>query len=101
MALGWSATSCTPANPADPLGPGPHPVPGATGGRDRWARVPAAFNHRVTSETSTAALEVLSGQMPADLSGHVFFQSLSLGPDDAGFSGDGLIWRVDLGGEKK
>ncbi len=99
MALGWGATSCTPANPADPLASSPHMAPGATGGRDRWARMPAAFNHRVTTETAPATLEVLSGALPPDLAGHVFFQSLALRPDDAGFSGDGLIWRVDLGGD--
>jgi carotenoid cleavage dioxygenase-like enzyme len=42
---------------------------------------------------------VLDGELPADLAGHVFFQSLALGPTDAGLSGDPLVWRVDLDGD--
>lgn len=99
LALGWSTTSCVPQNPSDPLGSGPHPLPGPSGGRDTWARMPAAFNRRVTDETAPSALQLISGQLPDDLAGHVYFQSLSLGPDDAGFSGDGMVWRVDFDGD--
>jgi len=60
--------------------------------------MPAAFNHRVTAETATSPLEILAGALPDDLAGHVLFQSLSLRPDDAGFSGDGMVWRIDLDG---
>ncbi len=99
IAVGTGAASCTPMpRPDDPLGAGPHPFPGPTAGRDQWARIPAAFNRRVTAETATSGLRLLDGALPGDMAGHVFFQSLALQPSDAGFSGDGLIWRVDLDG---
>lgn len=96
-AFGWAGSGCTPPHPADPFGAGPKPIPGPSPGRDRWARLPAAFNRHVTAETRTAPLDVLSGAIPDDLVGHVFFQSLALRADDAGFSGDALIWRLDFG----
>jgi len=58
--------------------------------------MPGAFNRKVTAEADNLALGVLEGQLPADLAGHVFFQSLALGSSDAGLSGDPLIWRVDF-----
>ena len=99
IAVGTGAACAPMPRPDDPLGAGPHPFPRPVAGRDRWARIPAAFNRRVTAETSTTGLRLLSGAVPTDLAGHVFFQSLALQPSDAGFSGDGLIWRVDLDGE--
>ncbi|MCC6225756.1 MAG: carotenoid oxygenase family protein [Microthrixaceae bacterium] len=60
--------------------------------------MPAAFNRKVTTEIDDAPLEVLEGALPADLAGHVLFQSLSLLPGDAGFSGDGMVWRLDFDG---
>lgn len=102
LALGWSAVGCAAPSPADPLGGGPHGLatglPSVSPNRDQWARMPAAFNRRVTAEADDLALDVLDGSVPRDLAGHVFFQSLALGPTDAGLSGDPLIWRVDLGG---
>ena len=77
------------------LGPG---LPSPTPGRDRWARVPAAFGRKVTTETGPAPLTILDGQLPGDLAGHVLFQSLSLGAADTGFGGDALVWRVDFDG---
>jgi len=91
------ACSATPA--PDPLAGGPLGAPTPTPGRDRWARVPRAFNRRVRSEQSTVPLDVLEGELPADMAGHVLFQSLSLTDADAGFSGDALVWRVDLDGD--
>lgn len=73
--------------------------PALSSERDRWARMPAAFNRKVTDEATDVALAVLEGDLPPDLAGHVLFQSLALGPSDAGFSGDPLIWRLDLDGE--
>jgi len=93
------ATGCAPPPTAvDPLTGhvgAPAPVPG----RDRWARIPAAINRRVTTGTAPTALRVLSGAVPDDLAGHVFWQSLALRDDDSGFSGDPLIWRLDLDGD--
>jgi carotenoid cleavage dioxygenase-like enzyme len=60
--------------------------------------MPAAFHRRVTAELDAAPLTVLDGELPADLAGHVLFQSLSLLDTDAGFSGDSLVWRLDLDG---
>lgn len=100
--LGLSVIGCAPPSPTDPLGGGikgvPHGMPSATPGRDLWARMPTAFNRKVTTEADDLALAVLEGELPADLAGHVFFQSLALGAADAGLSGDPLIWRVDLNG---
>ena len=88
-----------PVPPAtDPLGPLAGGLPAPTPGRDRWARMPASFHQLVTAEADHVPLEVLEGALPDDLAGHVLFQSLSLLPSDAGFSGDALIWRVDLDG---
>lgn len=67
--------------------------------RDQWAKMPAAFNRKVTAEADDLALNVLDGTVPTDLAGHVFFQSLALGAADAGLSGDPLIWRLDLDGD--
>ncbi len=101
LAVGTGAASCAPMpGPDDALGAGPRPFPPPSVGRDQWARIPAAFNRRVTNETATTGLRLLSGALPADLAGHVLFQSLALQPDDAGFSGDGMIWRLDLDGEQ-
>jgi carotenoid cleavage dioxygenase-like enzyme len=86
---------CAPPVALDPLGGG-HGAPPPLPGRDRWARVPAALNRRVTAELGPLPLDVLEGSLPEDLAGQVLFQSLSLGPDDAGFSGDSLLWRLDL-----
>lgn len=83
--------------PFDPLGPLAG-VPSPTPGRDRWARMPATIHRLTTTETDGLALQVLDGHLPDGLAGHVLFQSLSLLPSDAGFSGDALVWRVDLGG---
>lgn len=44
-------------------------------------------------------LGVLAGAVPADIAGHVFFQSLSMTDADVGFGGDSMIWRLDLAGE--
>lgn len=96
LGAAWVA-GCAPPVAFDPLGGG-HGAPAPTPGRDLWARVPAALNRRVTSELGPMALEVLEGTLPDDLAGQVLFQSLSLGPDDAGFSGDSLLWRLDLSG---
>ncbi len=97
FALG-STAACAPESAPDPLS-GPRPgLPSPTAGRDRWARVPDSFRRLVTTELDAAPLEVLEGAVPTDLAGHVFFQSLSLLESDAGFSGDALIWRLDLGG---
>ena len=60
--------------------------------------MPAAFNRKVTAETPKVALDVLDGSVPDGLAGHVFFQSLALGPRDVALSGDPLIWRIDLDG---
>ncbi|MCZ7630782.1 MAG: hypothetical protein M5U19_17865 [Microthrixaceae bacterium] len=60
--------------------------------------MPAAFNRKVTDEADDLELRVLAGDLPEGLAGHVFLQSLALGPTDAGFSGDPLIWRLDLDG---
>lgn len=99
FALGGIGAACAlPPRPDDPLTAGPHPVPGPTPGRDLWARMPAAFNRRVTAETATCPLALLEGALPTDLAGHVFFESLALQPSDAGFSGDGMVWRVDFDG---
>lgn len=99
MALGWYGTGCLPVpRPSDPLGALPHPTPGPGPSRDRWARMPAAFNRKVTTEIDDAPLQLLEGTLPGDLAGHVMFQSLSLLDDDAGFSGDGMVWRVDFDG---
>jgi carotenoid cleavage dioxygenase-like enzyme len=100
-ALGLGArtlTACTPsAVVADPLlhqGGLPTPTPG----RDQWARIPRNLNKKVMTEISSAPLNVVDGAMPTDMAGHVFFESLALGPNDSGFSGDGMIWRVDFDG---
>ncbi|HET8930959.1 MAG TPA: carotenoid oxygenase family protein [Acidimicrobiales bacterium] len=97
--LGWSTYGCSSSNPSS----GSRGASNTLGttlptGRDGWARMPAAFNRKVTTETSEAALDLLDGALPDGLAGHVFFQSLALGPDDAGLSGDPLVWRVDLAG---
>lgn len=98
-ALGFAGAGCAPEPLAfDPLTNGTRFPLAPASGRDRWARMPAAFNRRVTNETATTALEVLDGALPSNLAGHVFFQSLSLQPSDAGFSGDGMVWRLDLDG---
>jgi len=98
-AFGWPTLGCAPSpSPLDPLGPGFGGLPSPTPGRDRFARVPSTFLRRVTSETDDVELDVLEGTVPEDLGGHVFVQSLSLLPDDAGFGGDSLLWRFDLGG---
>ena len=95
-ALGGLASGCaTFPPPDDPVRGWPPPLP-PSGVRDRWARVPLAFNRRVTTETSVRPLEVIDGAVPSDLAGHVLFESLSLLPSDAGFSGDGMVWRVDF-----
>lgn len=99
-AAGLVVPACASPPVVDPLGAGPFGAPGPTVGRDRWARVPSAFNRRVTAEQATTPLRVLDGELPSDLAGHVLFQSLSLQDDDAGFSGDSLIWRLDLDGER-
>ncbi len=52
----------------------------------------------MTTEFAPSELGVLEGRLPDDLAGHVLFQSLSLLPSDAGFSGDGMVWRLDLDG---
>ncbi|MFN8051533.1 MAG: carotenoid oxygenase family protein [Acidimicrobiales bacterium] len=101
-ALGLAGTGCALPAPADPLGGRPyglpHGSPAASPGRDLWARMPAAFNRKVTAEADDLPLSVLEGLLPDDLAGHVFFQSLALGPTDAGLGGDPLIWRLDLDG---
>lgn len=98
VALG--STGCTPPPTAlDPLA-GHVGAPTAVRGRDSWARMPAAINRRVTTGTAPAAMRVLSGAVPDDLAGHVFWQSLALRDDDSGFSGDSLIWRLDLDGDE-
>jgi carotenoid cleavage dioxygenase-like enzyme len=101
-ALGWPALGCTSSTPSAPLAGGSTlaPAPPAPAARDRWARMPAAFNRKVTVEADDLELTVLEGVLPDDLAGHVLFQSLALGPADAGLSGDPLIWRVDLDGER-
>ncbi len=96
-ALGLPSIGCAPPPAIDPL-MGPLGMPSPTEGRDLWARVPAAFNRKVVAETATTGLDVLEGQLPGDMAGHVLFQSLALREADAGFSGDALIWRVDLDG---
>jgi carotenoid cleavage dioxygenase-like enzyme len=101
-AFGWATVGCS-SSATDARGgggnAGPTSVPSAgTASRDRWARTPAAFNRKVTVEAPDLALSVLDGELPDDLAGHVFFQSLALGPSDAGLSGDPLIWRLDLDG---
>ncbi len=83
---------------AQTTGEAPTTAPGAPPSRYRWARMPAAFNQKVTVEADDLPLSVLDGTLPDDLAGHVFIQSLALGPSDAGLSGDPLIWRVDLDG---
>lgn len=102
-ALGWPTFGCSSSESAAPLAGGstlaPSSPPSLPPTRDQWARMPAAFNRKVTVEADDLALTVLEGELPRDLAGHVFFQSLALGPSDAGLSGDPLIWRVDLDGE--
>lgn len=68
--------------------------------RDQWATIPAAFNRKVTTEIADQPLQILAGELPTDLAGHVFIQSLALGETDAGLSGDPLIWRIDLNGNQ-
>lgn len=85
--------------PLDPLGPLLGGLPTPTPGRDLWSRVPDAFHRLVTAEADAVPLQVIEGHLPRDMAGHVFFQSLSLLPSDAGFSGDALIWRIDLGSD--
>ena len=91
-ALTTIPTGCAaPAPPAlDPLGPLSGGLPSPTPGRDRWARMPSSFHRLVTREADDVPLQVLGGELPSDLAGHVLFQSLSLLPSDAGFSGDAL-----------
>lgn len=91
------ALGCAPPVAPDPLA-GQGGVPTPVAGRDTWATVPAAFNTKVTAEIANAELSVLEGAVPPDMAGHVLFNSLSLLDTDAGFSGDALIWRVDLDG---
>ena len=98
LAAGWGTSGCAPA-PIDPGGALPHGLPPASPGRDRWARVPNAFARRVTTDTPTRPLALIEGALPEDLAGHVFFQSISLGPDDTGFGGDGMVWRIDFDGD--
>lgn len=62
--------------------------------------MPAAFNRRVRVETPRTPLGIIEGRLPNDLDGHVFFQSLSHRDEDAGFSGDGMVWRLDLDDEE-
>ncbi len=94
-AAGWVGAGCSP--PLSPLGPPPTTIGGpAPGGRDLWARHPRSFNSRVTAEIADLPLTVVGGALPADLAGHVLFQSLSMGPNDVGFGGDSMIWRIDL-----
>jgi carotenoid cleavage dioxygenase-like enzyme len=97
-AAGASLAGCTAPPAADPLGPAAHGLPTPTPGRDRFARMPSSFNRRLTEETPTTPLSVLAGSLPAGLAGHVLFQSLALLDGDAGFSGDPLVWRLDLDG---
>lgn len=105
-AVGWPLVGCSsdssssssttrPGSPTTTAG-GPRTLPTT---RDQFARMPAAFNRKVTNEADDLELTVLEGTVPTDLAGHVFFQSLALGPSDAGLSGDPLIWRVDLDGD--
>ncbi|HMY88257.1 MAG TPA: carotenoid oxygenase family protein [Microthrixaceae bacterium] len=98
-AVGLPMSGCAAPPAPDPLAGGPFGAPTPTPGRDRWARVPSAFNRRVTAEQATTPLTLLDGELPSDMAGHVFFQSLSLRDTDAGFSGDSMVWRVDLDGE--
>lgn len=101
--LASAGVGCASSSPSGPLAGGttltPTVSPGMSTDRDRWARMPAAFNRKVTAEVDDLALTILDGALPADLAGHVFFQSLALGPTDAGLSGDPLIWRLDLDGD--
>lgn len=94
--LGCSSKSSEAAGGSSTVAPKAPPVVSPV--RDRWARMPAAFNRKVTDEADDLELRVLAGDLPEGLAGHVFLQSLALGPTDAGFSGDPLIWRLDLDG---
>jgi carotenoid cleavage dioxygenase-like enzyme len=59
-------------------------------------RVPASATHVNRDELDTP-LHVLSGQLPADLRGHVFVvAALPYGDGTPIFNGDGTIWRFDF-----
>lgn len=106
-ALGFTATSCATTETAETAASALLDQPGEAltvdelaAQRDQWARIPAAFNRKVTSEIDDQPLQILSGELPVDLAGHVFIQSLALGETDAGLSGDPLIWRLDFNSDQ-
>lgn len=81
--------------------PGPNSTAPRTvslaGARDGFGIAPFSINRHTTREHTALPLSTLDGALPADLAGHVFIQSLALGPDDLAFGGDSMIWRIDLG----
>lgn len=68
-------------------------VPIATGPQ----RLPSGSMDRLIGEQALDLVAV-SGTMPSDLAGHLFFMMQSFRPSDVGFAADGIVVRVDLGG---
>jgi carotenoid cleavage dioxygenase-like enzyme len=87
-----------PPLPSDPPAvPSPVPVQLADTGPALQARVPASLATAERIERSLR-LQVLSGALPAGLTGHVFINSALPQSDGSPlFNGDGLFHRLDLG----
>lgn len=62
-------------------------------------RVPGSLVTAEGTEHTEIALHVVSGELPADMAGHVFIAcAIPYGDGSPIFTGDGLITRVDMGG---